>query len=363
MKKLGVVVIDDEAWTRDTIKRLGRWNEFGFRIVGEASDGFSGLECIKELCPDLIITDMQMPGLDGAQMLKILDQQHSKAKVLVISGYTDFVYTKQAVASSAIDYLLKPLDADEFNAVLEKCALQLQEEQNAQRSEVPSTILQMVDGSWFEQYRSIRDLIGQSLQTLSSKGIEHALDQLERLYLDCDKPNRLAVLIRMNHDLYAIIEEYLIVSETSMKIHQVSFAMGEQRSFVDVKQHYSEVISLLIDEKVAENQSLHRFDMRPVKRYIEDHYQENLYLEQISEMFSISKEYLSSRFKKDFEVTFSEYLVSLRMEKAKSLILDYHIPIGKIPELVGYIDTPHFYKVFKKYFGVTPGAMRESSAK
>ncbi|MBJ2354924.1 response regulator [Sphaerochaeta sp. S2] len=361
MRGLSVVVIDDEAWTRDTIKRIGKWKEFGFRIVGEASDGHSGLECIKELSPDLIITDMKMPGLDGARMLRVLDEQKSKAKVLIISGYTDFTYTKQAVASRAIDYLLKPINADEFNTALKRCSLELRTEQRTRGPQRETTIMQVVDRNWFEQYKSVRDSVGYSLETLSSKGIEHALSQLEQLYLHCEASVRLAVLIRMNHDLQSIIEEYLISSGSQMAPHLLSFAVGEQCTFSDLRKHYLEVISHLIEEKVSENQSLHHFDIRPVKQYLDDHYQENLSLEQIATMFSVSKEYLSSRFKKDLTVTFSEYLLGLRMERAKELITEYHIPLSKIPEIVGYIDISHFYKVFKKFYGITPGAMRESS--
>ena len=87
MKEIRVVIIDDEAWTRDTIKRIGKWRELGCRIVGEASDGLSGLECIRQLDPHLIITDMKMPGLDGAQMLRELDELQNVRVVLEESGF------------------------------------------------------------------------------------------------------------------------------------------------------------------------------------------------------------------------------------------------------------------------------------
>jgi two-component system response regulator YesN len=363
MNTLNVVVIDDEAWTRDTIKRIGKWKEYGFRIIGEASDGHSGLECIRELAPDLIITDMKMPGLDGASMLRILDEQQSKAKVLIISGYTDFTYTKQAVASRAIDYLLKPIDIDEFNAALKRCSEELRNEQLAKGYQVETSIMQVVDRNWFEQYKNIRDSVGHSLETLSSKGIEYALEQMEQLYLQCDPSFTMAVLIRMNHDLQSIIEENLLSSNIQMAIHLLSFAVAEQCTFSELKRHYLGIASHLIEAKVSENQSLHHFNIKPVKQYIDDHFQENLSLEQIATMYSVSKEYLSSRFKKDLSRTFSEYILGLRMEKARELITEYHIPLSKIPEIVGYVDTSHFYKVFKKYYGITPGAMREADTK
>lgn len=354
-----VVIIDDEAWTRDTIRRIGRWQEYGFRIAGEASDGLSGLECIRELSPQLIITDMRMPGLDGAKMLEILERRESTAKIIIVSGYTDFSYTKQALSSRAIDYLLKPIDPREFNEALSRCAVLLYQEQRAEELSEPTSILQLVNKDWFEQYRQLRELIGQSLQTLTRTGIQQALHQLEGLYEECDQEKMLPILIRMSHDLYSILEEHLISTGSKATSLLLNFAVGEQRTIGELCDHYSQLMARVIDEGVSENQRRHRVDIRPIKRYIEEHYQENISLEQLAQLYSISKEYLSTRFRKEYSMTFSEYLVSLRMERARELIIDYGVPLKKIPELIGYIDTPHFYKVFKRYYGITPGAMRD----
>ena len=72
----------------------------------------------------------------------------------------------------------------------------------------------------------------------------------------------------------------------------------------------------------------------------------------------MSKEYLSKAFKAEVGKGFQEYLTGLRMEKAKELILNYRVPIKDVGEMVGYMDQSHFYKTFKKYFGMTPGEMK-----
>jgi two-component system response regulator YesN len=81
-------------------------------------------------------------------------------------------------------------------------------------------------------------------------------------------------------------------------------------------------------------------------------------LELTAAIFYVSKEYLSKVFKATVGMGFQEYLTSLRMERAKELILSYKVPLKDIGELVGYLDQAHFYKTFKRFYGKTPGEIR-----
>ena len=362
MKEIRVVIIDDEAWTRDTIKRIGKWRELGCRIVGEASDGLSGLECIRQLDPHLIITDMRMPGLDGAQMLRELDELQNPAKVVVVSGYSDFKYTRQALASHAVDYLLKPIQPEEFNKLLQGCVETIRREDRTQTIRSAPSISQGVDGAWLKQYQEARDAARKSLDILTESGVEHAFQMMRELFFACDKELHLHLLIKMNHDIHAMVEEKTIAwdEETDPRFSpfQISFAVGDQKTIDDMLEHYRGIIEELVSLRVSEHQRKSRVDIRPVRNYIDDHYQDSITLEELAGTFSISKEYLSSLFKRDNGCTFTEYVTRIRMEKAKELILEYQIPLKKVPEMVGYMDVPHFYKNFKRYFGITPGAMK-----
>ncbi|MFA9399042.1 MAG: helix-turn-helix transcriptional regulator, partial [Clostridiaceae bacterium] len=85
----------------------------------------------------------------------------------------------------------------------------------------------------------------------------------------------------------------------------------------------------------------------------------NITLESVADHFYISKEYLSKMFKIHTKMNFSYYITEKRMKKAKELIVEQGIKIKNVAELVGYVDITHFYKKFKKYYGITPGEMRE----
>ncbi|CAN7625439.1 response regulator [Paenibacillus sp. LjRoot153] len=120
-----VMIVDDEKWIRRGLIQSISWNEWGLELVGEASDGAEGYEMALIKKPDLLFLDMRMPGLDGKQLLAMLSQEVPDLLTIVISGYSDFEYTKEAIRHKAFDYLLKPVKKDELAAVVEKALLEL----------------------------------------------------------------------------------------------------------------------------------------------------------------------------------------------------------------------------------------------
>jgi len=359
-----VVIIDDEEWTRDTIKRIGKWRDLGFKIAGEASDGASGLECIRQVKPHLIITDMKMPGIDGARMLQMLDaEKQQEAKVIVISGYSDYVYTRQALTSQAFDYLLKPVDADEFNRILTKCAHAIREQQRIEKPQSPQFLLQGVDSAWMKRYQESRDDVRNSLDALSLQGIGFAFQSIIDLCSRTEERWKLSIMVKINQDLQSIVHEVMVSwaveDDSKFSPITISFAIGSQRTIKDMIEHFTHIMGDLIEYKMRENQKKQRLDIETIRAYIDAHFAENITLEALAHNYSVSKEYLSSLFKKETGSTFTEYITKLRMLKAKELIVHHRIPLQRVPELVGYMDVPHFYKAFKRFFGYTPGFLRD----
>ncbi len=357
------VIIDDEAWTRDTIKRLGHWQEYGFRIVGEGADGISGMECIRSLMPDLIITDMNMPGLNGAEMLKVLDAEKIRAKVIVISGYDDYNYIRQAVCSGAMDYLLKPVKEEEFNALLKRCAQELGS-QELNKSKGLKDLLGIVDKVWMDEYRRIREDFKVCLEGLSVQGIHAVLKQIRELLIPYrEKEGALKLLIKVNYDLQRILEETAILRCTEYEINRIFFSLREMSTFDELLNHYRTEGELVIKNIEEGENGRNRININAIHEYMLVNYAENLTLEGMANQYYISKEYLSFAFKKETGSTFTNELIRIRMEKAKQLITEYHLPIQKAAEMTGYTDIAHFYKTFKKFFGNSPGKIKEESQK
>jgi two-component system, response regulator YesN len=120
-----VMVVDDEKWIRRGLIQSIDWERFGLELAGEASDGEEAYELALALKPELLFLDMRMPGLDGKQLLGLLKQSLPETLTIVVSGYSDFEYTKEAIRQKAYDYLLKPVKKEELNAVLDRAVQEL----------------------------------------------------------------------------------------------------------------------------------------------------------------------------------------------------------------------------------------------
>lgn len=121
------VIIDDEDLVREAVRLLGRWEEFGIRRIFEAMNAKDGLAIIDKEKPDLIITDMKMPVMNGVELLKELVSRQSGSPIIVVSGFSDFEYTKQAIRSKVVDYILKPIDAQDLNNAIATAVSKLEE--------------------------------------------------------------------------------------------------------------------------------------------------------------------------------------------------------------------------------------------
>lgn len=110
-----VAIVEDEIRIREGVTRLLKKINPDYEIVGEAENGEKGLALIEETRPDLIITDIKMPQMDGLEMLSILHERKVHAKVIVLSAYSEFAYAQQAIKLGISEYLLKPIALDSFS--------------------------------------------------------------------------------------------------------------------------------------------------------------------------------------------------------------------------------------------------------
>ncbi|MCM3781371.1 response regulator [Neobacillus mesonae] len=113
-----LLVVDDEIWFREGLVQLISSNQLGWEVVGEASDGEEAMLAVELYKPELIITDINMPVMDGLQFMEWLSRFHPDIKVIILTGYRDFEYAQRALRYGAVEFLLKPFSLDEAYRVL-----------------------------------------------------------------------------------------------------------------------------------------------------------------------------------------------------------------------------------------------------
>ncbi|MCI8300987.1 MAG: response regulator [Lachnospiraceae bacterium] len=245
-----IFIVDDEAWIAIGLKKLIEKSGLPFQVIGEAKDGITALKEIRRLNPDVVLTDIRMPGMTGLELLEQITNDTSlTAKVVIISGYADFEYARTAMRKGSYDYLLKPVKQDDLNTILKKL-------HNAQ------TNSEATDET-----------------PLSSKNLSK-------------QPS-----------LRSILEE--------------------------MQQDYTKDISLT----------------------------------KLAKKYGISSGYLSMQIKQELGISFSEYIATKRMQKAKELLQNETLSVSEVANAVGYHDYFYFTKAFKKLLGISPSKYRKDLPK
>ena len=125
-----VFLVDDEIVVREGIRESFPWDDTSYVLVGEAPDGEMALPMIRDTNPDIVITDIKMPFMDGIELCRIMKTQMPWIGIIVLSGYDEFEYARQCIQLGVREYMLKPINSDALKETLDKVSEQLKAERN-----------------------------------------------------------------------------------------------------------------------------------------------------------------------------------------------------------------------------------------
>lgn len=129
MGMLKIFLVEDESIVREGLRDNIPWQQYGYKFVGEASDGEMALPMIQKTQPDVLLTDIKMPFMDGLSLSRIVHQEFPDMKIIIISGYDDFEYARQAISVGVEQYLLKPITRASLQKVLTELKVKIESEQ------------------------------------------------------------------------------------------------------------------------------------------------------------------------------------------------------------------------------------------
>lgn len=152
-----IVIVEDEVKIREGMGKMIE-SHTGHRIVGEASDGEEGLQMVLRLRPDLVITDIRMPRMNGLRMLEEIARSNVSVHSVILSGYSEFEYVQKAIRYGADDYLLKPLAADDVKHMLETVEQRIQKERASVYGQPESRIRDLLFGNVEESEKVVREM-------------------------------------------------------------------------------------------------------------------------------------------------------------------------------------------------------------
>ena len=216
-----VLIIDDVALVRDAVKLLGQWDVFEVSEIYEAGNAQEGLAIIRDKAPDIIITDMKMPIMDGMALLQHLEAEHIRGKIIVISGFSDFPYMRTAIKSGVVDYILKPIDPQDLNNALAAAVDQLEKESAAHKEAAPipvqisNTVINKIKAYIDQNYMDDISLADLAERFFLSK--EH----ISRLFKKETGLNLFAYIMDLK-----LKEAQRMLSETNRTIDDIAFSLG-----------------------------------------------------------------------------------------------------------------------------------------
>ena len=412
MRTLKVVIADDEVRICQLIQALVNWEEMGMEIAGTANNGIDACEVIEKESPDILITDIRMPGCSGLELIEKIKKTKPELEIIIISGYAHFEYAQQAIRYGVGYYLLKPINKVELMGILEKLKNKIGEridsEQNRQellrQAQLQKSIFEPVSfsmsvGMPVTDTRKLGESVQEALKLIPERMVKGSGRLLENL----GEPSSL----KEENLLEKYLREITIAVEV-MSAEQadaaVIYLQNETRKIKNI--HGYELLELigaagdlfaacvqmqersrnlelfkkqcrectgteklfgcLLDFQrrfIMEMAQKHENDtVRPVrkaKEYIQSHYSEPLTLEGISEVVGLSTAYFSALFKKTEGEGFAKYLINVRIEQAKVLLRETNLPVTEICRRVGYNDLRHFTHTFERATEVKPSVYRK----
>lgn len=527
-----VLIVDDEYRIGQLIKKLIQWDEIGLECVAVLDNGESAYRAILEKTPDIVITDIRMPKINGLDLICMIKEEREDVKFIVISGYKEFEYAHRALQYGVNDYLLKPIDEKELNEVLQKIIDEMATERRFEKEKIRMEKKVSVSESIIRQNVLNQIMEASKVPSLDEITINYDLELGAEIYRGIDikldywdyekndaKQDRLTiekVISIVEHNLADMVNEQLICPKNNLHIYclfnyasgkgkemksvinnilseiqeflirfeqyevtigigaeetefgQIRFSIEEayravqnriklgtgrliyiekiqpkkkirikdcvdihkelllnsiesysRHTFeqainqiygelqfdeeIDFANYYylaNELVELFfnsIDVQNKEGEQLKEFllntsqhcytiiklkellkeylgeyldvclgaaesettkPVREAKKYVEEHYDEKIVLEDLAQIVDLNPVYFSVLFKKETGLNFSAYLTNIRMEAAKEMIRNGNETIAAIAEKVGYKDARYFSQTFTKLIGVKPALYR-----
>lgn len=329
-----MVVADDEYIVVEGIKAILSRLNLQCEVVGFAYNGIDALDVIRQQRPDIVITDIRMPGLDGLSLIESCKEFLPEAYYVVISGYTEFEYARRAITLGVVDYIDKPVTMQKIAEVLEEVEKKSNPPQYAYNRIVRET-----------------DKVVDDLLMGKADGLEEGMEQV--LYILRES---VPDLEQYRQEVYKIMAMLVSIFREANPDNSCQISRHDLEKCRNIPE--CQEFSMTLIRKMSEHLrgkkvgSNHRI-IQKLLQFIDEKYADNIGLNELAMLVNLNPAYLSILFRNEVGVTYVKYLTDLRIKKAKEL-LEEGMKVTEVSEKVGYYNYRYFCEIFKKHQGITP---------
>ncbi|MDD3338335.1 MAG: response regulator [Lachnospiraceae bacterium] len=400
-----VMLADDEPIMRKALVSLTDWQELDCEVVFVAANGQEVLEHLEESRPDILVTDIQMPGSDGIALAKHIYENHLPVKVIILTAYADFSYAQSAVKYGVVDYVTKTGAFDGLIAAVERCKKLLRAQAEISQEALRENFFKAVyDGSLYDpaeiqqrfgqldcdldQYcvlfvyflvdekqeqekktktqHSLRNfyqmVFGEQMQSciflkkdmlciilnqMSADAVEHLSDQ--------------CVQIMDMMDNFLELYAYMGISQPAQTVKDLRQAYGQAQAALEwgLEEERDKLNFYRASMEKAGELSLsspvrNRVLVEECVAYIKEHYQESCSVGEVAKAIGTSPSYLSRIFREFTGSTIIHTIHEKKLEKAKEYLTETDMKIYEIADALSFENVTYFSRFFKKNTGVSP---------
>lgn len=361
MNKIKIMIVDDEPVACQGIKDCIKWEQYNIDVVGIAANGLEAYLMLQELNPNIVITDVKMPIMDGIELVKRINGEAPYIKTIIISGYSEFEYAKKAIAFGVEGYLLKPVDENELIRLICTISEKLDMERKKRFEKNFDYVLLKQDIKFINTYKKLESQILDGFKKLDMGEVITAVEEVYDLFIK--KENEYfykEVCLRQFASIRMIMSEWCQGDELLDMELMIDVEIYKLGSNLEVYHWQLRKIKEYINMiKVIKG---HRFTkaINKIESYVKENIDKNITLRDAASLVFLSPQYLSKVFMQEKGRTFIEWLNSCRIEKAKTQLLLGGETVANVAGQVGFNDYKYFGTVFKKYTGMTPSEYKKS---
>lgn len=335
-----LIIVEDEEVMRRGLACFVPWSELGFSVAGVFEDGSEAFEFLQGHACDVILTDVMMSRMNGLNLAMNVNALLPDVKVVILSGYMEFSFAKQAIQYGVVDYLVKPVDEEELADVFRKLRVRLdgEKQKTGESAELAGALKLFVLEIGAGNCEMIPGLLKDFLERIS--------------YLEFEEMRRLAKSL-----CSAVALEFKGRGIDSWIVTNGRFHFGLLYEARDGKELFDCVLGMFVAlaEGIREREQDHQDHIVGlIKKYAADHIGEDIGNEAIARKYNIHPAYMSRLFHQKTGETLTDYILRLRMEKAVELLREGKWKASEISRLVGCSSQSYFTVLFKKYTGYNP---------
>ena len=324
-----LAIIDDDKFLLESMIKHINFSELNIHLIGTAYNGQTGLDIIKSTKPDIVISDIDMPELNGIELLKETSKLINPPLVILLTGIEELQYAQDAIYNNAFAYLTKPAFPPEIIKTLKHAVTEISLSRLYDRFEVKHILKKQNKKDYLTYIHSV----------------SHNIYNL--CFFELDK---------LRIEILHLITEYVTAfnadnAEILSETEQIINSLDNQKDLADYMKSAIEELEMYSSSKLSVSEKT----VEDIKAYIDENYfDSDLSINRLVELFNISPNYLRTCFKKKYTLSFKDYLTSLRLQKANQLLSERKYKIYEIANKVGYKDIRQFRAAYKNYYGHIP---------